>query len=60
MFMGTITLNDIEESDILKKEACNRVKESMRDKLSEEQLQEFEKVFYSLAEGYIFAKRVRK
>lgn len=55
--MAAITMEDIIESNRLKKEACNNCKEDLKDKLTPEQLQKFEDVFYSTAKGYLFSRK---
>lgn len=55
--MATITMEDIIESNRLKKEACDNCKEDLKDKLTPEQLQKFEDVFYTAAKGYLFSRK---
>ena len=43
--MDVINIEDIRESNRLKKEKCREVKEAMRDMLSGEQLERFDIVF---------------
>lgn len=42
-------MEDIIESNRLKKEACDNCKDALKDKLTPEQLQKFEDVFYTAA-----------
>lgn len=55
--MAAITMEDIIESNRLKKEACDNCKEDLKDKLTPEQLQKFEDVFYTAANGYLFSQK---
>lgn len=55
--MPVITMEDIIESNRLKKEACDNCKEDLKDKLTPEQLQKFEDVFYSVAKGFLFSRK---
>lgn len=52
-----ITMEDIIESNKIKKEACNNCKDALKDKLTPEQLEKFEDPFYSAAEGYLFKRK---
>lgn len=58
--MAAITMEDIIESNRLKKEACNNCKEDLKDKLTPEQLQKFEDVFYTVAKKSIYSVGKRK
>lgn len=53
----SITLKEIEESNRIKKIACEKCKRSLKDLLTPEQLVKFENDFYSVAEGYIFSEK---
>lgn len=55
--MATITMEDIIESNRLKKEACDNCKEDLKDKLTPEQLQKFEDAFYTDAKKYLFSRK---
>ena len=55
--MGIITLPEIAESDRIKKEACNRIKEQLKDKLSAEELDKLEQVFFECSKEYLFKKK---
>lgn len=48
--MKIIGIEDIRESNRLKKEKCREAKEAMRDMLSDEQLKEFDSVFDDVME----------
>ena len=50
-------MEDIIESNRLKKEACDNCKEDLKDKLTPEQLQKFEDVFYTAARKYLFSMK---
>ena len=47
-------------SEQSKKEICEAVKERAKDYLTEEQLEEFEHVFYTVAEKYIFGGKKKE
>ena len=55
--MAAITIEEIIESNRIKKEACNNCKEELKDKLTPEQLQKFEDAFYSASKGYLFKRK---
>ena len=55
--MAAITIEEIIESNRIKKEACNNCKEELKDKLMPEQLQKFEDAFYSASKGYLFKRK---
>lgn len=44
-------------SEQSKKEICQAVKEQAKDYLTEKQLEEFDHIFYSVAEKYIFGAK---
>lgn len=48
--MKIIGIEDIRESNRLKKEKCREAKEAMRNMLSDEQLKEFDSVFDDVVE----------
>lgn len=51
---------DIEKekvSEQSKKEICQAVKEQAKDYLTEEQLEEFDHIFYTVADKYIFGAK---
>ena len=52
-----ITMEDIIESNRIKKEICDNYMDALKDKLTPEQLQKFEDVFYSTAKGYLFSRK---
>lgn len=56
--MGIITLSEIAESDRIKKEACNRIKEQVKDKLSAEELDKLEEIFFECSKDFLFKKRI--
>ena len=41
----------------IKKEICDNYMDALKDKLTPEQLQKFEDVFYSTAKGYLFSRK---
>lgn len=51
--MSIINIEEIRKSSQIKKEKCNEAKAAMRDILSEEQLEKFDKTFDSVA-GKVF------
>lgn len=55
--MAAITMEDIIESNRLKKEACDNCKDALKNKLTPEQLQKFEDAFYSASKGYLFKRK---
>ena len=55
--MPVVTMEDVIESNRVKKEAVENCKDALKDKLTPEQLQKFEDVFYSTAKGYLFSKK---
>lgn len=52
-----IMMEDIIESNRIKKEACNNCKKALKDKLTPEQLEKFENAFYSAAEGCLYKRK---
>ena len=57
LFMDIIPIEDIRESNRLKKEKCKEVKEAMRGILSAEQLEGFDKAFYKAVNGYLLKEK---
>lgn len=55
--MNTITLEDIKESNRIKKETCKSCTEQLKDVLSDKQLEKFEDAFYSAVNGYILKRK---
>ena len=55
--MDIITLEDIRESNRIKKESCKSCMEQLKDVLSNEQLEKFEDAFYSAVNGYILKRK---
>lgn len=55
--MNIITLEDIRESNRIKKETCKSCMEQLKDVLSSEQMQKFEDAFYSVVNGYILKRK---
>lgn len=55
--MDIITLEDIRESNCIKKETCKSCMEQLKDVLSDKQLGQFEDVFYSAVNGYILKRK---
>lgn len=55
--MDIIPIEDIRESNRLKKEKCAEVKEAMHGILPAEQLGQFERVFYKAVKGYLLRKK---
>lgn len=53
----TNEMEDIIESNRLKKEAVENCKDALKDKLTPEQLQKFEDVFYTAAKKYLFSRK---
>ena len=47
-------------SEQSKKEICQAVKERAKDYLTEEQLEEFDNIFYSVADKYIFGAKKKE
>lgn len=55
--MDIITLEDIRESNHIKKETCKSYMEQLKGVLSNEQLEKFEDAFYSAVNGYILKRK---
>lgn len=55
--MDIITLEDIRESNCIKKETCKSCMEQLKDVLSDKQLEQFEDVFYSAVNGYLLKRK---
>lgn len=60
--MATITMNDIIESDRIKREVIRNFKRDLKGKLTltSEQLDKFEDIFYSVSEGFLFSRKGKK
>lgn len=55
--IGIFTMRKVVKSNSLKKKTCDRCVERLKDTLSAEQIQEFEKAFYAASDGYLFSER---
>lgn len=55
--MGVLCVEDINESNRLKKETCESCMEELKGVLSEEQLKKFEKAFYKSAANVILERK---
>lgn len=55
--MTTLTTDHITENEQAKKEICNNIKNSLKGRMTEEQLEKFEKDFYSITKGYVFTRK---
>ena len=58
--MPAITMDKIIESNRLKKEAIENFKRELQGKLSQNDLQKFEKLFYEVSAKYLFSRKVNK
>lgn len=58
--MPAITLDKIIESNRLKKEAIENCKRELQGKISQEELREFEKIFYEVSAKYLFSREGNK
>ena len=58
--MPAITMDKIIESNRLKKEAIENFKRELQGKISQEELQKFEKVFYEVSAKYLFSREGNK
>ena len=58
--MPAITMDKIIESNRLKKEVVENCKRGFQGKLSQEDLQKFEKVFYEVSAKYLFSRKGNK
>lgn len=58
--MQAITIEDIIENNRLKKEAVENCKRDLQRKLSQEELQKFEIVFYEVSAKYMFSRKGNK
>ena len=54
---GDCYAGGVDESNRLKKEACDNCADQLRNILSVEQLREFAEAFYSVAAGYVFKRK---
>lgn len=52
-----ITIDDIRESNRIKKEVVENCRSDLKDKLTPEQLDKFEDIFYSVSEKYLFQRK---
>ena len=55
-----ITIEDIVESNRIKKEAIENLRRDLQDTLSQTQLEKLEEIFLSCSEGYIFRRKGNK
>lgn len=53
---GILTMMKVIESNRLKKKACDRCVERLKDTLNAEQIKKFEEAFYAASDGYLFSK----
>lgn len=54
------TIEKIIESNRIKKEVIKNCRSDMKDKLTPEQLDKFEDIFYSVSEKYLFSRKENK
>ena len=52
-----ITIEDILESERNKREACESCNDALKEHLTPDTLEQFDKIFYSAAEGYLFKRK---
>lgn len=50
-------MNDIKESNCLKKKICENCMEELKGVFSDDQLKRFEDAFYSAVDGYIVERK---
>lgn len=55
--MVNISLEELEESNRLKEKACENCMGKLKGTVSEEEMQQFQKAFYTASEGYLFRKK---
>lgn len=55
--VNTISIEEIQKSNQLKKETCKSCMEQLKDILLDKQLEQFEDVFYSAINGYILKRK---
>lgn len=55
-----IMMEDVIESNRIKKEAIENLRRDLQDTLSQTQLDKLEEIFLSCSEGYIFRRRGNK
>ena len=55
-----ITMEDIVESNRIKKEAIEKLRRDLQGTLSQTQLDKLEEIFLSCSEGYIFRRKGNK
>lgn len=58
--MKIIPMEDIKESNRIKKETCESCIEDLKDVLSDKQLKQFKSAFYSAVNGYILKRKERE
>lgn len=58
--MVTITMEDVIESNRIKKEAIEKLRRDLQGTLSQTQLDKLEGIFLSCSEGYIFRRKGNK
>lgn len=56
----TITMEDVIESNRIKKEAIENLRRDLQGTLSQTQLDKLEEIFLSCSEGYIFRRKGNK
>ena len=55
--MPVVTMEDIIESNRIKKEICDNYMDALKDKLTPEERVKIEETFYSVAKGYFFKRK---
>lgn len=55
--MAITIIDDIRESNRIKKEVVKNCRSDLKDKLTPEQLDKFEDIFYSVSEKYLFQRK---
>ena len=55
--MSVVTMEDIIESNRIKKEICDNYMDALKDKLTPEERVKIEETFYSVAKGYFFKRK---
>ena len=56
----TITMEDVIESNRIKREAIENLRRDLQGTLSQTQLDKLEEIFLSCSEGYIFRRKGNK
>lgn len=59
-YMQVLTAKDIKRNEYLKREVYKECAEMAKDYLSPEQLKEFEHIFYTVAEKYLFGEKKKE